>query len=95
MTLNELEKEHWWHPPESLKDLKEIALKMKNIGNEVYFADISSELGAIPGFVVKAVVPKLIPLSQNHSIRWLNSERIMNHMGSDFNKVNKYPHPFA
>jgi len=50
------------------------------------------------GDVVKVIVPEMVPLSQDHNVRWLASSRLQQKAWSNkyaIEDFNIYPHPFA
>lgn len=64
---------------------------LESKGYQVFYKNLTlPEISPI-GFVVKVVIPKMIPLSQSYNIRWLST--LSQKMSK--NRINNYPHPFA
>lgn len=47
------------------------------------------------GYVSKVVVPEMLPLSQDHSARWLSTDRLRRRLQHGDEDVNEFPHPFS
>jgi thiazole/oxazole-forming peptide maturase SagD family component len=47
------------------------------------------------GHVVRVVVPEMMPLSQDHRARWLDTPRLHRRLSAGGTAINSAPHPFA
>lgn len=87
-----------WPAPVDDLALAELAFKLEGLGLDVFWTDLTAPEIASFGRVVKVVVPQMVPLSPEHSTRWLASPRITTAMARanlELKMLNPYPHPFA
>ena len=88
----------FWPEPSDFHALSEIAKRLESIGLHPLWADLTAEDVRPLGWVVRVVVPEMVPLSPTHATRWLGCRRLNDALGvakpsiSDFNPI---PHPFA
>lgn len=72
-------------------DLQKLAFNFANLGFDIYYKDLTLPEVSPLGYVMRVVIPQMIPLSQSYKTRWLStlleSETI--------DKINSYPQPFA
>lgn len=88
----------WWSAPVGTTELAALATRLHELGLTVLWTDITAPEVSAFGRVVKVVVPEMIPLSSDHSIRWLATPRLVDRGGiRDIASTvfNPYPHPFA
>ncbi|MFD3930050.1 YcaO-like family protein [Streptomyces sp. NPDC058614] len=67
-----------------------VDLRLTVLRKELTTADIGAY-----GHVMKIVVPEMLPLSQDHNARWLETERLKRRMRDASTEINEFPHPFA
>lgn len=77
--------------PKNAVELTEIAKIFRLKGYDIYWKDISIEEVKQFGYVIKVVIPQMIPLSQSYECRWLDAFT-ETHLKKD---LNFFPHPFA
>jgi ribosomal protein S12 methylthiotransferase accessory factor len=86
----------WWQEPEDWQQLAALAGRLMSHDLTVLWADLTCPEARPLGHVVKVVVPEMVPLSQDHRVRWLGTRRLVQsaqqHGVAGFNP---YPHPFA
>lgn len=75
------------------EDIKTIALYFKDKGFDIFYKDITLPEVSNIGYVTKVVIPQMIPLSQSHNSRWLQS--LINDHDIDFSQINPFPQPFS
>ncbi len=84
--------------PQDMNALEEVASSLADDGLSVLWADLTAPDVADLGFVVRVVVPELVPLSPDDRIRWLGTARLLGRAGlADATRAafTPYPHPFA
>lgn len=92
LSLEEIEKSRdWLSAPKSHDDLNQISHSFSKLGFEIYWKEITLPEAAEFGHVVKVIIPKMIPLSQTFSARWLAPFTDLSVNGT----LNIYPHPFS
>ena len=98
---SQMEERTWWQPGGELDDLSTLSRQLESNGLTVLWSDITTDDARQFGHCVRVVVPQLIPLSVQHSIRWLGAQRLYSGMYSKETGVpsakhfNPFPHPFA
>jgi len=88
----------WMSPPTTMTALKKLAVSLKGAGLDVLWADLTSEEAEPFGTVVKVFIPQMVPLSQDHRVRWLASPRLnrrRSNQAATGDGFNPLPHPFA
>jgi hypothetical protein len=75
-----------------MEELKLICKNLERQGLNVLWQKLPMAQFYPEGYVVKVVVPEMVPLSQFHGASWLGSTRLQN---SEMKGMNPYPHPFA
>jgi thiazole/oxazole-forming peptide maturase SagD family component len=73
-------------------DLKNIAMNFKEKGFDIYYKDLTLPEVEKMGYVIKVVIPQMIPLAQSYQTRWL--EPFIKD-GIDISTINPYPQPFS
>lgn len=84
--------------PQDFDELAEIAEEFARDDLSVLWANVTSADVAPFGFVVRVVVPELVPLSPDDRIRWLATPRLLRRAGLETATraaFNPHPHPFA
>lgn len=84
--------------PDDFDALVEIAETFERDDLSVLWADVTSPDVAEHGFVVRVVVPELVPLSPDDRVRWLATPRLLLRAGLEAPTraaFNPDPHPFA
>lgn len=88
----------WWSPPEDEIGLQALGSRMSDLGLSVLWLDVTAPEARSLGCVVKVIVPEMVPLSQDHNIRWLATPRLLTAAGlrrATVAAFNPLPHPFA
>lgn len=91
-------KEPWWKTPTSMTELSLFASRLLDQDLTVLWTDLTAPEASGQGHVVKVVVPQMVPLSQDHNVRWLGTPRLARALDlttCDISVFNRYPHPFA
>ena len=76
----------------TMEDLQGQAIRLKELGFDVYYKDLTLDEVKPIGMVYKVMIPQMIPLTQYDNIRWLSS-LIKN--GKTMADINPYPQPFS
>jgi ribosomal protein S12 methylthiotransferase accessory factor len=88
----------WWAAPKTMADLAARASHLLAEGLTALWADITVPEIAALGYVVKVTVPEMVPLSPDHSCRWLATPRLMSRgkvKDATTGAFNPNPHPFG
>lgn len=72
-------------------DLKIIARELADLGFDIFYKDLTLPEISSLGYVVRVVIPQMIPLSQSFKMRWLSS--ILKE--KTISEINIYPQPFS
>jgi hypothetical protein len=68
------------------------------MGLNVLWTDITAPEATGLGHVIKVIVPEMVPLTQDHNVRWLGTPRLLGASGlkqATTAAFNPFPHPFA
>ena len=89
----------WWEEPQDMVGLGRLATHLGTQGLTVLWADLTTSDAEDVGRVVKVIVPEMVPLSPDHSIRWLGTRRLLqrgsiNTTTATVSQFNPFPHPF-
>lgn len=76
----------------TMDDLREQAKRLKELGFDVYYKDLTLDEVKPIGMVYKVIIPQMIPLTQYDNIRWLSS---LLKNGKTLANINPYPQPFS
>lgn len=76
----------------NMDDLREQAKRLKELGFDVYYKDLTIDEVKPIGMVYKVMIPQMIPLTQYDNIRWLSS---LLKNGKTLDDINPYPQPFS
>jgi ribosomal protein S12 methylthiotransferase accessory factor len=83
-------------PPASGMELAGFAAHLRaELEVTVLACDLECADTAPFGHVVRVVVPEMMPLSQDHHARWLETPRLLRRLASAGHDINPFPHPFA
>jgi len=96
-TLEEMERQEWWHPPNNMEQLQVFATLMEKQDLVPFWADTTVDEVRELGYCVKVTVPQMIPLSPHHNVSWLGTRRLAKAAGKENiskDDINRYPHPF-
>lgn len=88
----------WWDSCSDMSELAYFARRLRDLGLTVLWTEVTAPEMADAGWVVKVVVPEMVPLSPDDRVRWLGTRRLLSRMGAteaSISLVNPYPHPFA
>lgn len=88
----------WWSTPARLDDVVALAKRLLGQGLTVLWTDVTAPEVSHLGRVIKVVVPEMVPLSPDHSVRWLATPRLLaagRLKNATVAAFNPYPHPFA
>jgi ribosomal protein S12 methylthiotransferase accessory factor len=88
----------WWSAPAGMDDLVALAKRLLRQGLTVFWADVTAPEVSNLGRVIKVVVPEMVPLSPDHSVRWLATPRLIatgRVRNVTMAAFNPYPHPLA
>ena len=98
ISLDDFAHRQWWRAPVNMADLRDLAKILESQDLTVLWSDITTDDAAHMGHCVRVTVPQMIPLSVQHSTRWLGCERL-NRLSRDrkptVSNFNSFPHPFA
>jgi ribosomal protein S12 methylthiotransferase accessory factor len=84
--------------PRDMEALSELSRRLAEDGLSVLWAEVTAPEVAELGFVVRVVVPELVPLSPDDRVRWLGTPRLLRRAGIETATraaFASYPHPFA
>jgi ribosomal protein S12 methylthiotransferase accessory factor len=98
LPFDEFAQGDWWPAPAGMDDLVALAAKLATQDLTVLWTEVTAPEVAELGHVVKVVVPQMVPLSQDHNVRWLATPRLLRAAGlhrADSSAFHRYPHPFA
>lgn len=99
VNLKDFVAREWWTMPSTMTDLAALAGRLLAAeGLTVLWADVTAPEVAELGHVIKVVVPEMVPLSPDHSARWLATPRLLatgKARGAREGAFNPYPHPFG
>ena len=96
--IAEVDERRKWSIPQTAEHLQGLAEDLEQSGLTVLWTDLTAPELCGQGYVVKVVIPQMIPLPQLHNVRWLGTQRLN---GADTSSrrlstsFNPYPHPFA
>ena len=76
----------------TIDDLKQQAVKLQQMGFDVYYKDLTIDEVRSIGVVYRVIIPQMIPLTQFHGTRWLSSLLAQGRTMAD---INPYPQPFS
>jgi ribosomal protein S12 methylthiotransferase accessory factor len=83
-------------PPVSGMELTGFAAHLQaELGLTVLACDLECDDTVDFGHVVRVVVPEMMPLSQDHHARWLDTPRLLRRLAVSGHEINPFPHPFA
>ncbi|MFJ6994002.1 YcaO-like family protein [Streptomyces sp. NPDC003090] len=98
VSFTELRDREWLEEPADMRAMRTAAQTLARRGLTVLWQDQTVPDIQDIGHVIKVFVPELIPLSQDHRVRWLGSRR-MRDMAEQKNvppaAYNHFPHPFS
>ena len=77
---------------DTMDDLRIQAIRLKQLGYDAYYKDLTIDEIKPVGMVYRVVIPQMIPLTQYNNIRWLSS-LLTN--GKTLADINPYPQPFS
>lgn len=77
---------------ETMDDLRIQAARLKKLGFDVYYKDLTMDEVKPIGNVFRVIVPQMIPLTQYDNVRWLSS---LLTDGKTLADINPYPQPFS
>lgn len=89
-------REYAAQPPANSVGLAGFASRLREeLGLTVLASELECSDTAPFGHVVRVVVPEMMPLSQDHRARWLDTPRLHRRLSAGGEGPNPYPHPFA
>jgi ribosomal protein S12 methylthiotransferase accessory factor len=94
VSYDEFAERDWWAAPEGPGNLDTIAKRLASIDLTGLWIDLTTPEVAEFGSVARVCVPEMLPLSQDHNVRWLGTPRLLKRMRRGVS-LNPYPHPFA
>ena len=83
-----------------MEDLQRIGWEWAARALTVLWTELQCDPVQSIGYVVRVIVPEMMPLSQAHSVRWLATPRLLEYAGLRKDQArpamfNPFPHPFA
>lgn len=100
LPYSDFAQQNWWRQPDSFRGMVRLARRLeKELNLTVLWRDLTHPEFKSLGYVVKVLVPQMIPLSPDHRVRWLATPRLL-HMaqqgtGKSKPEFNPFPHPFV
>jgi thiazole/oxazole-forming peptide maturase SagD family component len=98
ISIEEFTTQGFWKVPADFEAFRSAAALLEQRGLTVLWTELTAPEAISFGFVVKVVVPQMVPLSTHYDVRWLGAARLHRALGirnpavADFNPI---PHPFA
>lgn len=87
---------HTIAPPRTMAELRSLCRALDTeLGLTVLSCDLTTPEVREIGQVWKVVVPEMVPLSQDHRARWLDTPRLLRRFDDQAATMNDFPHPFA
>ena len=88
----------WWKRPVDMTALQRFALEREADALDILWKDMTAREAEGLGVTTKVVIPQMVPLSQDHRVRWLGTRRLLRaaRLQPERNpQFNPFPHPFA
>jgi ribosomal protein S12 methylthiotransferase accessory factor len=97
-SFEEFARQRWWHAPKDIDSLVQLANRLQSQGLTVLWTEVTAPEALNFGWVVKVIVPEMLPLSPAQNVRWLGTPRLLKMAGvaeASISAFNPFPHPFA
>jgi ribosomal protein S12 methylthiotransferase accessory factor len=97
-SFEEFARQPWWRAPKDIDSLVQLANRLQSQGLTVLWTEVTAPEALNFGWVVKVIVPEMLPLSPAQNVRWLGTPRLLKMAGvaeASISAFNPFPHPFA
>lgn len=96
VSLIDFASQAWWGAPRDDAAFRTMSQRLlSELGLTVLCAELPCAETAPYGHTVKVLVPEMVPMSQDHHARWLDTPRLRRQLDGADGSINEYPHPFA